>query len=171
MGMPHILLSFLPDFIVKTTQLNRPDGSTLTPVIIPTLDSTLPSDHPDRSLGHVRALWVHLERTKAGNDSLRSRRFFVFYKPDHNRDIHKATLSGWIELTIHAAYRAVQDEDLPHTILAFSQHHSLSQVKSAASWRNSGTFAQFYLRDIPSYESLSSFGLFVAGKFLIGSSE
>ena len=42
---------------------------------------------------------------------------------------------------------------------------------SPASWRNSGTFAQFYMRDIPSYEGPSSLGPFVAGQFVIGSSE
>ena len=185
-GHASATLSFLPDFIAKTTQLDKPDGGTLTPVTIPALAPTLPSDHSDRSLCPVRALRLYLERTKAGKDSLRPRRLFVSYKPDHNRDIHKATLSGWIKLTIREAYRAVQDEDLPHfsstgfqarelrahaTTLAFSQHHSLSQVMSAASWRNSGTFAQFYLRDIPSYEGLSSLGPFVAGQFVIGSSE
>ena len=185
-GHASATLSFLPDFIAKTTQLDKPDGGTLTPVTIPALAPTLPSDHSDRSLCPVRALRLYLERTKAGKDSLRPRRLFVSYKPDHNRDIHKATLSGWIKLTIREAYRAVQDEDLPHfsstgfqarelrahaTTLAFSQHHSLSQVMSAASWRNSGTFAQFYLRDIPSCEGLSSLGPFVAGQFVIGSSE
>ena len=65
MDMPQLLLSFLPDFIVKTTQLDMPDGGTRTPFTIPALAPTLPSDHPDHSLCPVRALWIYLERTKA----------------------------------------------------------------------------------------------------------
>ena len=65
------------------------------------------------------------------------------------KDIAKATISGWIKGIIRSAYSEAKSEDIPHltsqnvqarelramaTSLAFHQHHSLKQVMEAASW-------------------------------------
>ena len=84
----------------------------------------------------------------------------VSFKPGHNGDLVKVTISGWINALIKSAYEKVENDDVPHlthrnfqarelramaTSLAFHQYHSLKQIMEAASWRSDGMFASFYL--------------------------
>jgi len=189
-GHSDATLSFLPAFIAKTTRLDRLDN-TLDPITVPALASSISDDLPDRTLCPVRSLRYYLDLT-SGNKDLkyskadpRPKRLFVSYKPGHRKDIYKTTVSGWIKATIREAYQSVKDEDIPHlsfpdcqarelraiaTSLAFHQHHSLRQVMQAATWRNTGTFASFYLRDIPSLGVLSSLGPIVAAQVTLSGS-
>ena len=87
------------------------------------------------------------------------------FKPGHDKDIAKATISGWLKAVIRQAYFDAGSDDLGSlvepscqprelraigTSLAFHQHHSITQVMGAATWRRQGTFAQYYLRDLSS---------------------
>ena len=154
-------LRFLPGFIAKTQKPDRLDTA-LSPVIIPALAPSTGTDLPERALCPIRALRHYLSRTNI-SDPGRSKRLFVSIKPGRQKDIAKATISGWIKGIIRLAYSEAQNEDVPHltsqnvqarelramaTSLAFHQHHSLKQVMEAACWRVDSTFASFYLRDL-----------------------
>ena len=145
-------LRFLPGFIAKTQKPDRPDTA-LSPVTIPAL---VPFTG-------------------------RSKRLFVSIKPGRQKDIAKATISGWIKGIIRSAYSEAKSEHIPHltsqnvptrelramvTSLAFHQHHSLKQVMEAASWQVDSTFASLYLRDLtPAH--LCELGPLVAGQSVI----
>ena len=146
-------LRFLPGFIGKTQKPDRPDTA-LSPVIIP--------DLPERALCPIRALRYYLSRTNISDPNI-SKRLFVSIKPGRQKDIAKATISGWIKGIIRSAYSETKKEDIPHltsqnvqarelramaTSLTFHQHHSLKQVMEAACWRVDSTFASFYLRGL-----------------------
>ena len=180
-GYSSVTLSFLPGFIAKTQKPDVP-GTELQPVTFPALAPSLTDDLPDRYLCPVRALRFYLDRTKAGLDPKRPKRLFVAHKVGHSGDIGKTTISGWVKTVIRDAYESVSEEDLPFltyknfqarevralaTSLAFHQHYSLSQVMKAASWRASGTFAAFYLRDISPSNLTTNLGPFVAGQTLV----
>ena len=154
-------LRFLPGFIAKTQKPDRPDTA-LSLVIIPALAPFMGPDLPERPLCPIRALRYFLSRTNI-SDPNRSKRLFVSIKPGRQKDIAKASISGWIKGIIRSAYSEAKSEDIPHltsqnvqarelramaTSLAFHQHHSLKQVMEAACWRVDSTFASFYLRDL-----------------------
>ena len=154
-------LRFLPGFIAKTQKPDRPDTA-LSPVTIPALAPFTGPDLPEKALCPIRALRYSLSRTNISDPS-RSKRLFVSIKPGRQKDIAKATISGWIKGIIRSAYSEAKSEDIPHltsqnvqarelramaTSLAFHQHHSPKQVMEAASWRVDSTFASFYLRDL-----------------------
>ena len=140
-------LRFLPGFIAKTQKPDRPDTA-LSPVTIPALAPFTGPDLPEKALCPIRALRYYLSRTNI-SDPGRSKRLFVSIKPGRQKDIAKATISGWIKGIIRSAYSEAKSEDIPHltsqnvqarelramaTSLAFHQHHSLKQVMEAASW-------------------------------------
>ena len=172
-------LRFLPGFIAKTQKPDRPDTA-LSPVTIPALAPFTGPDLPEKALCPIRALRYYLSRTNI-SDPGRSKRLFVSIKPGRQKDIAKATISGWIKGIIRSAYSEAKSEDIPHltsqnvqarelramaTSLAFHQHHSLKQVMEAASWRVDSTFASFYLRDLtPAH--LRELGPLVAGQSVI----
>ena len=154
-------LRFLPDFIAKTQKPYRPDTA-LSLVIIPALAPFMGPDLPEKPLCPIRALRYYLSRTNI-SDPNRSKRLFVSIKPGRQKDIAKASISGWIKGIIRSAYSEAKSEDIPHltsqnvqarelramaTSLAFHQHHLLKQVMEAACWRVDSTFASFYLRDL-----------------------
>ena len=161
-GKQSATLDFLPGFIAKTQRADHPEdfGS----VTIPALAHILNRDDTDRLNCPVRALRYYLDRTSRLMPK-RQPRLFVSFKPGHEKDIAKATISGWLKAVIRQAYSDASSEDLVHmavpvcqprelraigTSLAFHQHHSITQVMGAATWRRQGTFAQHYLRDISS---------------------
>ena len=96
-------LRFLPGFIAKTQKPDRPDTA-LSPVIIPALE---------KALCPIRALRYYLSRTTI-SDPNRSKRLFVSIKPGRQKDIAKATISGWIKGIIRSAYSEAKSEDIPH---------------------------------------------------------
>ena len=131
-------LRFLTGFIAKTQKPDRPDTA-LSPVIIPALAPFTGTDLPERALRY------YLSRTNI-SDPGRSKRLFVSIKPGRQKDIAKATISGWIKGIIRSAYSEAQIEDVPHLTsqnvqarelrpMAFHQHHSLKQVMKAACFR------------------------------------
>ena len=82
-------LRFLPGFIAKTQKPDRPDTA-LSPVIIPALAPFTGPDLPEKALRY------YLSRTNISDPS-RSKRLFVSIKPGRQKDIAKATISGWIK--------------------------------------------------------------------------
>ena len=173
-----VTLKFLPGFIAKTHMPGRPETE-LRPVTFPALAPSVSYDSPERNLCPVRALRYYLSRTKAGTDPNRPNRLFVAHKVGHVGDISKMTISGWIKAIIREAYKAVEDEDIPHlvydnfqarevraiaTSLAFHQHTSITQVMEAAAWRSQSTFASFYFRDMSCTDNL---GEIVAGQTVV----
>jgi len=174
-------LSFLPNFMATTMVPGRPDTA-YAPVTIPALAPSMGEDLPDRFLCPVRALCVYLDKKHNGRDTNHYERLFCANKMGHIGDISKNTVAGWVKGTIRQAYLEVRDEDIPHltytnlqgrelrayaSSLAFQEHLSLRQVMEAASWRNSGTFAQFYLRDLSQMGDITTAGPFVAGQTVI----
>ena len=174
-------LSFLPGFLAKTQKVDRPE-TTLKPITLPSLSSTLCEDFPERSLCPVRALLYYTDRTKTRENAQRQKRLFVAFKSGHKGDIVKTTIAGWIKGLIRSAYEQVQGDDVPHlthtnfqarelramaTSLAFHQHLSLKQVMEAASWRADGTFAAFYLRDLSPSHMDTNLGPLVAAQAVI----
>ena len=105
-------LRFLPGFIAKTQKPDRPDTA-LSPVIIPALAPFMGPDLPERALCPIRALRYYLSRTNI-SDPNRSKRLFVSIKPGRQKDIAKATISGWIKGIIRSAYSEAKSEDIPH---------------------------------------------------------
>ena len=172
-------MRFLPGFIAKTQKPDRPDTA-LSPVIIPALAPFMGPDLPERALCPLRALRYYLSSTNI-SDPNRSKNLFVCIKPGRQKDIAKATISGWIKGIIRSSYSEAKNEDIPHltsqnvqarelramaTSLAFHHHHSLKQVMEAACWRVDSTFASFYLRDLtPAH--LHELGPLVAGQSVI----
>ena len=165
---------------MSKTQRSNNQSTTLEPVTIPALSTTLTSDLPDRQVCTVRALRHYLDRTNPDRKS-KNTRLFIAYKEGYKGDITKNTLIGWMNATIREAYinsspkntnlepLKLQARELRAygTTLAFNTHHSLTQVMNAAPWRASGTFGQFYYRDNPSMlEGISSLGPIVASKIV-----
>ena len=177
-------LSFLPMFMAKTMVPGRPE-TYYAPVTIPALAPTLGRDMSDRFLCPVRALRIYLDKKHNGNDpSNKYKRLLRAHDPSHKKDISKSTVSGWVKSLIIEAYRELKEDDVPfltHTnfqareiralasSLAFHHHYSLTQVMSAASWRNSATFPNFYLRELSSMGDITQLGGIVAAQTVVPS--
>ena len=147
-----------PMFISKN-QLAREGPTSVAPVVIPALASSLDRDlKEDQSLCPVRALRYYLDRTKdlhKGKELV-----FVSFQKSFQKDIVPATILPWIKQTVLLCYQ-LSDEDMQsllqvkaHDVRAFAASKafqegvSLDQILSACHWKAHNTFTQFYLKDL-----------------------
>ena len=159
----YVVLEPHCDFISKT-ELRQSGASRLKAIRVPALPPAKDFDSPEeRSLCPVRALQIYWDRTlgcRVGRNLL-----FIAYKPGHQGDIHKNTVSSWIRKLVLFAYSSSEakgDGIVPlssartHEVralassLAFKGSIELESILRACTWKNGNTFTRHYLRDVSS---------------------
>ena len=157
-----VTLKPLDEFVAKTEVPGRPD-TRLQPVTLPGLATFAGPDlEVDRTLCPVRAIKIYLSRSKDIRNGRKE--LFVPFKTGAKQSIAPATISSWIQKTIHHAYSDINAEeealgqvrahDLRAIAASWNLHHSIpiSDILRAAQWRCHNTFTSFYLRDMTLHE-------------------
>ena len=162
-GWKWVTLESIPGFLSKT-QLRQSGGSVLLPIRIPALSTILPPDHlQDRAMCPVRCLKIYLARTKHMRQN--KHLLLISHQENHQGDISKNTLSGWIRKLLQFVYTSAGKDvaDLAnlstHAIrgmaasLAFRGNMDMEDVLRACSWKSHNTFTSFYLKDLSEIQS------------------
>ena len=154
-------ISVAPDisFIAKTELANR-GCAVLKEIEIKALGSFLGQEmEDDYTLCPVRALRIYLSRS----DEFRSpsqKKLFISVKENHDKDISKATVSGWLKKAVSIAYAKASPETQrlfkvkAHDVRAISsswaffKNVAMENIMQACSWKAHNTFTNFYLRDL-----------------------
>ena len=153
-----VTLRPLASFVAKTEVPGRPE-TRLQDVTIPSLrDFVGPDLAKDAVNCPVRAIKIYLARTQDVR-GLRQE-LFIPYKLGAKQSIAPATISSWIQKTVHFAYQEASEEEAAamhvraHDLRAVSTSwnlHSmvrLADIMRAAQWRSHTTFTSFYLKDM-----------------------
>lgn len=170
-----ITLRFIPEFVAKT---QKPSDPVIFTSVKP-LASSLPEGHEDRELCPVAFLKAYLQRTSTFR-APSQRRVFISYNPGYEKDISRATLSGWVAKVVSAAYTSLSAEvskprahELRAIATSLARVHSASMetIMHSAFWRRWNTFTKFYLRNVARRRGDNSFGVssFIASRTLISS--
>ena len=148
-----------PKFLAKTQVVEGP-RTVGKPIVIKALSRIIGRQEEERLLCPVRAVKFYLQRVK---DFRRNRRkLFISYQKNHQGEIVKGTISGWIKRTVVLAYKlAEKDAELRqlHRIgahdlrrfgasWAFERNVGLENIMASCRWRNHNTFTTFYLKDL-----------------------
>jgi hypothetical protein len=171
-----VTLRPLPKFVAKTEVIGKPE-TRLLDVSIPALGPSLgPGMEEDNKNCPVRAIKIYLSRTQ----SLRGDRLelFIPFKVGVKTSIAPATISSWIQKTVHYAYAesspeeaallSVRAHDLRSLATSWSLHSSvrMADILRSAQWRSHNTFTYHYMKDM----SMSEEGMLKLGPLVTAQS-
>ena len=153
----NLELSLLPDFLPK----NQAASSTETRSFrIPAISNIVGrEDKEDLLLCPVRAIRIYVDRMHS-KPNMKSRRFFVSFKPGFTNEIHANTISSWLKQTVLLAYQLeAKSKELyanpkAHEIRSLSAslaNHcnvALAEILKSCYWATHTTFTSFYLKDV-----------------------
>lgn len=150
-----VILETLPGYLPKVRS-NAEGEARYRPMVVKRL-SSFTSDAAELSLCPVRALKAY--DLRAARRLPNRKQFFISTRADR-RLVTKNTLSAWVVKLIRSAYASATSDECrlyqtsTHEVraiaasLALQATYSLDDVLAAASWANSTTFTEYYLRDV-----------------------
>ena len=155
-----VLLAYAdPTFLAKTQLVEGP-RTVGKPVVIKALSSILTKGDEDRCLCPVRAVKYYLKRTESLREN--KKKLFVSYQKNHEGEIAKGTITGWIRKAVTCCYELCKKDrqlqqlyrvgahDLRRfsSSWAFERNVSLESIMTACRWSSHTTFTSYYLRDM-----------------------
>ena len=144
-------------FVPKTQAALEATGKAFSPILLPSLSSTLAKDDPDSFFCPVRAYHAYLHRTKPFRGSRNS--LFLPAQAGRKSDLKVNTLTSWTKRLISDVYQTANPQTKrlynirPHAIrglatsLAEASGASMADILRAGTWTNHTTFSSFYLSD------------------------